>query len=173
MRFNLRSLFLFLTALAVAYFIACNFLLNSLLITWKHTRALFDIQSVQRIAQQLHNEKDKTGFSNAQNELFTLVSETPDPWRNSYQVLNFSDNNEQLEIEVYSFGEDGLTLSSGDDPDDINTWDPESVSFYDRRVRWHWEKQRIWQTIFSVPLLLCLAWIIKKIYVRIRQITMC
>jgi hypothetical protein len=39
----------------------------------------------------------------------------------------------------YIVGEDGISASSGNDPDDINSWDKDSISFYHKRL---WRKRR-------------------------------
>jgi len=39
----------------------------------------------------------------------------------------------------YTVGDDGLSSSNGNDPDDINSWDPSSISFYHRKLWRHRE----------------------------------
>ena len=142
-----------------------------MLISWTHTRAIFDLRNFQCTAEQLRNENDGDNFSKINDQLLVVASETLDPWGNAYPMSNLSEDGVPGKIEMYSFGEDGVTRSEGNDTDDINTWDSRSASFYDRRVFWYWERQKFWQTLCTVPLLLGLAWIFKKIYYRARQIT--
>jgi len=163
-----------LVAWAVAYVISCNFLLNSMLINWVHSGAFSGCRQIQLIAVQLHDEIDESGIIAAKNELLSVVAQSPDPWGNPYQVLNFDSSAQSSDdlIHVYSFGEDGATDSQGNDPDDINTWDSESGSVYRRRVNLYWEKQKLWQTAWTTPILLALAWLTRIAIVRVRRITM-
>jgi len=41
--------------------------------------------------------------------------------------------NNKLDFDLYSLGQDGQSATGGNDPDDVNNWDPESY-FYYRRV---------------------------------------
>ena len=59
-----------------------------------------------------------------------------DPWGNPYQV--FVDELDSIpptkHVGVFSFGEDGISNSRGNDPDDISSWRPMSeANFYQRK----------------------------------------
>lgn len=56
-----------------------------------------------------------------------------DPWGNDY-VYVIPGKNNKLDFDLYSLGEDGQSATGGNDPDDVNNWDPES-HFYYRRER--------------------------------------
>jgi len=49
------------------------------------------------------------------------------------QVGGTCDNSRPM-LGVYSLGEDGLSNSEGDDPDDINTWNRNSNRYYEHRI---------------------------------------
>jgi hypothetical protein len=52
-----------------------------------------------------------------------------DPWGNDY-VYVFPGKNSSEGFDLYSLGEDGKSATGGNDPDDVNNWDPESGSYY-------------------------------------------
>lgn len=52
-----------------------------------------------------------------------------DPWGNEY-VYVFPGKNNKPGFDLYSLGEDGESATGGNDPDDVNNWDPESGSYY-------------------------------------------
>jgi len=55
-----------------------------------------------------------------------------DPWGHDY-IYVFPGKNNKQGFDLYSLGEDGKTATAGNDPDDINNWDPESGrSYYPR-----------------------------------------
>ena len=61
-----------------------------------------------------------------------LKSVPPDPWGNDY-VYVFPGKNSREGFDIYTLGEDGESATAGNDPDDINNWDPESgYSYYPR-----------------------------------------
>lgn len=54
-----------------------------------------------------------------------------DAWGNPYRIQSRTNLDEKLR--VYSTGEDGLSNSDGNDPDDIRSWDEERCRWYSRR----------------------------------------
>jgi len=52
-----------------------------------------------------------------------------DPWGNDY-VYVIPGKNNKLSFDLYSLGEDAQSATGGNDPDDVNSWDPESGSYY-------------------------------------------
>jgi type II secretion system protein G len=52
-----------------------------------------------------------------------------DPWRNDY-VYVFPGRKSREGFDLYTLGKDGETATAGNDPDDINNWDPESGRSY-------------------------------------------
>ena len=55
-----------------------------------------------------------------------------DPWGNDY-IYVFPGKNNRDGFDLYTLGKDGETATAGNDPDDINNWDPESGrSYYSR-----------------------------------------
>lgn len=97
MRFTLRSLCFVFVAWAVAYLIACNFLLNHAFITWTHSRAFVDIWQVRAKTEQLYSENPEIGFTEiCRDELIAFVVDSPDPWGNPYRLRELG----QLDPEV-------------------------------------------------------------------------
>ncbi|MDM4019634.1 hypothetical protein, partial [Roseiconus lacunae] len=60
-----------------------------------------------------------------------------DPWGNSYKLVMRQDaecDNPEFSVHLYSKGEDGISRTDGDDPDDLNTWSNDYGQFYWRRI---------------------------------------
>jgi hypothetical protein len=53
-----------------------------------------------------------------------------DPWGNDYVYVIPGENDDKLDFDLYSLGEDRQSATGGNDPDDINNWDPTSGSYY-------------------------------------------
>lgn len=53
----------------------------------------------------------------------------PDPWGNDY-IYVFPGKNSREGFDLYTLGEDGKSATAGNDPDDLNNWDPESGYLY-------------------------------------------
>lgn len=166
MRFRIRSLLFVPIAWAVAYLIACNFLVNHAFVSWNHNIARSNIQQIQTIAQRLYAENPAIGLTEFSDHQWIAGSlESPDPWGHRYQIRKIGQPNRELQtacpFHVFSFGKDGVTQSDGNDLDDINSWDAESHRFYTRRVASYWESEKLWQTVWTTPILLALAWLVK------------
>ncbi|WP_149499028.1 hypothetical protein [Roseiconus lacunae] len=61
-----------------------------------------------------------------------------DPWGNSYKLVMRQDaecDNPEFSVHLYSKGEDGISRTDGDDPDDLNTWSNDYGQFYWRRIQ--------------------------------------
>ena len=52
-----------------------------------------------------------------------------DPWKNSYQCVARRVGNEER-LGVYSYGRDGTSKSSGNDQDDLNSWNDDGPQWY-------------------------------------------
>lgn len=66
-----------------------------------------------------------------------MIERELDAWGNPYRCrrnIVHSDGT-VIPVGIYSTGKDGVTQSDGNDRDDINTWDPDSYSWYQQQVR--------------------------------------
>ena len=131
-----------------------------------------DVWRIRDCAEQLHAETQDIDLLKIENdELITQATETPDPWGNEYQICELQNVDQQLAgdcpFHVYTLGEDGITRTDGNDPDDINSWNLDSGRFYARRVARHWESEKLWQTVWTTPILLALAWLTKIAFGKI------
>jgi hypothetical protein len=62
----------------------------------------------------------------------------------------------------YIAGDDGVSSSQGNDPDDINSWDPDSIAFYHRKL-WRGREVRDLSISFGVALITFAAFKIRWI----------
>lgn len=80
-----------------------------------------------------------------------------DTWGHPYRLVKNSDG-EQMTIGVYSTGEDGVSRTNGDDPDDLISWDPDTEDYYLRNVEreqnWVWLGKTLVLFIILGPLLM-------------------
>jgi hypothetical protein len=100
-----------------------------------------------------------------------LGKEVPkDPWGNNY-VYVFPGKNNKLHFDLYSLGEDGLSATEGNDPDDVNSWDPHSGSRYPdpMQARLRRVSVRLLTTIILLRLLL--EWFVVRYRKRKRTLT--
>jgi len=68
---------------------------------------------------------------NAPAAEFLMDPPQPDAWGNPYRIQSRETYDENPR--VYSTGEDGVSNSDGNDPDDIRSWDEERWRWYSRR----------------------------------------
>lgn len=132
MRFSLVYIFLFFPASVLAYGIALN-------MDWSGVaRRPFYITTLAEMNYICNalavDDPDLTPADAAAKS---------DVWGNAYVVVRSEGlvgegkipSRRQLPFHVYSLGEDGSTSSSGNDPDDINSWDKDSAAMYARAWR--------------------------------------
>ena len=59
-----------------------------------------------------------------------------DAWKHPYRCVRDIRGADEAQIAVgaYSLGEDGVSNSNGNDPDDLNSWDPDCFEIYANRL---------------------------------------
>ena len=69
------------------------------------------------------------------DDLLWLLSQPVDLWGQPYKCRRHivMPDGTVTESGIYSLGEDGISTSNGNDPDDLNSWDEQCYSFYRRR----------------------------------------
>jgi len=85
------------------------------------------------------------------------IGKMTDPWGNSY-VYRYPPQKNRGHVGVYSMGADGRSSSDGDDPDDINNWNPDKPWFW--YYHFHYDlKPRLYMACWAVTggLLILLA----------------
>ncbi len=94
-----------------------------------------------------------------------LLSRDRDPWGSSFRVRRniTSTDGSFAPVGAFSLGEDRTTRSGGDDADDINSWDPDSVDYYMRRER---NREALTQVfafmLLGLPTYLVCSWYLKR-----------
>ncbi len=76
-----------------------------------------------------------------------------DLWGASYRVIREKREGEDW-IGIFSLGHDGISKSGGNDPDDLNTWDQNSVDFYVDSLNRYLRKRRIKDMWIFFPIIL-------------------
>lgn len=98
--------------------------------------------------------EELTGASNAviNTNFYTYIKQRSirDGWHNIF-VYNYPGKINTNSIDLYSTGGDGISVSGGNDPDDINNWDPE------RRWRKHYNSPRLIPAIVLVVIVIILV----------------
>lgn len=74
------------------------------------------------------------------------VQAESDGWSRPFHCVRnqVSADGRVIKVGVYSFGEDGHSASEGNDPDDLNSWGPDSGNFYRSRAN----LRTLWAVIF-------------------------
>ena len=156
MQFSIRQLMLAIAAWCVAYLIAPYATLHVYRISWRHDSAAATIRGIRLFAEnELHenpnNQFDEFDFS----KLFDEIGGNRDPWGNPYQFaeLEHSIEGYKSNVHAYSLGEDGITKTAGNDPDDINSWNYDRRKFYGARLLREERKRYALRTIWLTPLI--------------------
>ncbi|MEX2141279.1 MAG: hypothetical protein WD894_18585 [Pirellulales bacterium] len=94
-----------------------------------------------------------------------------DPWGNPYRSLNLAlDDSSLFAIGIYSTGEDGASLTQGNDPDDLNSWDEHTGSHYRAAIseenRKRYAVQGLFLTAFIYPAIVAFGFVAKWLYRR-------
>lgn len=76
-----------------------------------------------------------------------------DCWGRPYQVaFNKRQSDGQVQwVGIYSLGYDGVSLSQGDDPDDLNSWDENSDSFYWESIATQHRQEKALNALYYMP----------------------
>jgi len=104
------------------------------------------------------------------------LEESPrkDPWQNAYRCIQFGHayHGEPRTLGVYSMGRDGVSKTNGNDTDDLNSWNSDSIQWYIRDIdtRRRWED--LMKAVLMTPLVyfsvLGIGWIIRAPFKRRR-----
>ncbi|NQU23326.1 MAG: hypothetical protein HQ567_18760 [Candidatus Nealsonbacteria bacterium] len=152
MQFSLRRLLLVFPAffLAVAIVTLWD---SSVLVTPHYYRAHMRMQAVcydLKYAENQYGEGNPpedvisqwlAGRLPANSRFADGLGEPPgcDRWGNPYRFVRNvrSPDGQHMAIGVYSTGHDGVSRTGGNDPDDINSWDADSMEYYvqERQLR--------------------------------------
>ena len=146
MRFTIRQLMLLPLVFLVVTFLVGSFTLPALRsFPWQHetnsiTHAQDWIESGVRyckhsgiiVTDQTINDWISHRLS-SDDPAADILMDPPrsDAWGNPYRIQTRESLDEKPR--VYSTGEDGLSKSGGNDPDDIRSWDEERWRWYSRR----------------------------------------
>ena len=112
-------------------------------------------------------EEESPGISRTrllQDPLISELLSVPDSWGNGYHLTTrLPKDGETLEFHFYSTGRDGISVSDGDDPDDINSWrEHELYRSEIRRAAYLWRSLR---TLWLTPLI-CFGMLLAGRFVR-------
>ena len=184
MRFSLRTLLLMFPALAVlygaSYYVSGN-------IYW-HTYAHGVDEREERKIGRLHEfvNLPNSTISPTKNGVYVWLSqalptaetsaniharleymEVVDGWNSAYRCVKLdaenkpTDENEFHVIGIYSVGEDGLSVTQGNDADDLNSWAFDRAYYQKRRYErdlWEQRINALWlMPVIAVVLGLCWA----------------
>lgn len=153
MRFSLVQLFLLFPAWCLAYLVAPYTTFYILRITWKHGVAANDIKDIRFFTEHQLIANPGLKFDDLDfDQMWEARGGNVDPWGNPYQVIERSESTDGLKttVHAYSFGQDGKSLTQGNDPDDINSWNDHWRGFYlaqiERDKRLVYLKRTLWLT---------------------------
>lgn len=165
MRVNIRQILAVPLALAVAWMISARFAGNSRPLTRASFEAYMGVRSIgDWIQMELHHDGPKYDAGTLSrwlegqllpddpSELKSGLSFKPDPWGNSYRVIELQDS-PSGGLGIYSCGRDGVSNSDGSDEDDIQSWFSErtATAFYKREADRKLAAQRLNAALIIAP----------------------
>ena len=148
MRISLRNLLLIFPAFFISVFLA-PFLELPVCILYRWQMTLMGAQRLQQhLDWELSVHCDEELWMEAINNSlagkpvhddrfkWVYYGDPPefDSWRNPYRCVYLGNENGRNKLGVYSTGADGVSTSHGNDPDDLNSWDPKSGLLYRRQI---------------------------------------
>ncbi|GEM_PF-4288213 len=141
------------------------------LITYKWQVAVVTLQSISRdvIATcRMHDQGELSDSSlddindwlagdlSSDSPLAKDLLESPgkDPWGNPYRCIRYRHSymDETRTVGFYSTGQDGVTNTSGNDADDLNSWNPECRQWYVRDINARRRSQILVNGILLTPI---------------------
>lgn len=132
MRFTLLQLLLIFPAWVIAYLVSPYAKLGDGRIPL-HRVTTHEIDSMRKRAVELAFANPTFQFADyLKIEPFSLYP--TDVWGQDYQFVQFDQSetrDTQSTFHIFSYGNDGISNSNGNDPDDINSWSNNSQAFYD------------------------------------------
>ena len=155
MRFSLRRLMLLFPAWVIAYFLAPHTTIQEVRYSWRHDAAATAIRFIRIHAE--NETYDEPGLPLEQIDFKHFWQEmggNRDPWDNPYQIVEHEKPNNEYphNIHAFSFGEDGISRSFGNDADDINSWNYCRTKYYGPQIQAYFRRQALWRTLWLTPL---------------------
>jgi hypothetical protein len=93
---------------------------------------------------------------------FSYFDSRLDPWGHPYRCVSpkaSPDGQSTHDVGVYSMGQDGVSESNGNDPDDINSWDDHHRRFYLDQIATRKRTENVSVTIVLMPVIYaCVLW---------------
>lgn len=137
---NLRQLLAIPLAFALAWVLCYPFTIR--LISYRWITAWNDVASVAREIEMrfvphrgltvdaIQRWTEGKTVQTDPSELQGSSHSQTDAWGNPYQVTERFHENGQRYFGIYSFGQDGVSFTGGDDADDINSWSENPIAHY-------------------------------------------
>ncbi len=185
MRFSLRTLLLMFPALIVSYALAYGWVGTERYWGWHHPPWLNQIQPMKFAQEDIQKAGNPIFISefnrwfqgkpiqrrSLQSFLQNYFYEPTDGWGNAFVCVALVEGNvPDPSIEkssrdgFYSRGEDGVSKSNGNDPDDLNSWNS-TTEYYQqltsKRHQEHLRIQALWRTPWTFSFVLIL-WAVKR-----------
>lgn len=155
LRFSVRQFLAIVTAWCIAFAIAPH-------VQWQNVRShprFFDATNHVEILRRraMSAEQDNPGISRQnllQDPLISNLLGSRDAWGNSYHLTTrLASDGKTMVFHFYSTGRDGISVSDGDDPDDVNSW--RENEFYLSEMRRTAYFKRGLRTLWLTPLIYC------------------
>ena len=126
--------------------------------SWRHDSASNTIRLIRLHAHNQTFEEpnlsyDQFEFTNFWNEM----GGDRDSWGNPFQIVQLDMPNDEFthNVHAYSFGEDGISKTNGNDPDDINSWNYCRTRYYGQRIQSYFRKRDLLRTLWLTPIVFC------------------
>ena len=131
-------------------------------VSYYHTNALNDAIGLQHAILSLVGETPAT-IETAEKSRYWKEIDKKDAWGRKMEIIECdrtTPRGDRYPIHVYSLGQDGMSNSNGNDPDDINTWGDHHQKFYWTQIRNEESYGNLIQSLWQAPLLFIILMLI-------------
>jgi hypothetical protein len=188
MTFSLRTLLLLFPALIVAYALAYAWLVQAGIGSGAESQPMHDSQrellcilrkfvefnfipyrhaSLQKHFDAYLSGKTESIPQDVLKSIAIYCFLEKDPWGNPYRCVLVDD-----QLHFYSNGQDGISRSAGNDPDDLNYWNTLSNKFYGEQVAAEGKRKQAIVALYFLPVTFGLvvgSWLLARRFVAKRS----
>ena len=139
-------------------------------VTYYDSVAINEVRELQLVIISISDELPISLDRLRKSDQWLTIKQSVDAWGRPLQIIESNQKSIfgfDCGISVFSFGADGVSETSGNDPDDINSWDDHHYAFYHNQIRTREVIARLYQSFWLAPLLyfilIATNWVIRHV----------
>ena len=161
MRFSLRHLLYIFLAWAVSFVIAGIVDAQSEKVRWSFDAVYADICQVRPYLVERLATNPSMSIAELQEDENSGMRPFHDIWGNPYQIVEHGKQGE-ISVHLYSCGLDGVSVSGGDDLDDINSWNFERRNYYQKFDTARTHQKTVRATLILAPIMFIILLLVDR-----------